>query len=227
VNAVVPVCTVISLLAGCAVSQLSTLKKDESDKNYAAIENKSIDSSCTGSGQGSPECAQMSEIQGRACLTLAQQEAAPNAACPPATDTARRRLQCAATDLDASRLGQQFSSDQLIELGEMHARALYCGATLKARSDGLPDAREAARELESPSLPPSPRREQLAAAAELYVANSDGLQDAERCRAALRAIARADRGLTESPDDSMKQGLQATRDHASSVAAHLTACPTS
>jgi len=91
----------------------------------------------------------------------------------------------------------------------------------------LPDAREAARELESPSLPPSPRLEQLAAAAELYVANSDGLQDAERCRAALRAIARADRGLTESPDDSMKQGLQATRDHASSVAAHLTACPTS
>jgi hypothetical protein len=221
------ICVATLLLAGCPLSQLNDLKKDEGDKNYSAIENTSIDSTCAGSGQGSAACAQASEIQGRACLTLAQQEAAPNAACPPDTATAQRRLKCAATDLDAARLGRQFPPDQLIELGEMHARALYCGATLKSRSDGLPDAREAARELELPSLPPSARREQLAAASELYVANSDQLSNAERCSAALRAIARADRGLQESPDDNMKQGLQATRAHASSVAGHLTGCPTS
>jgi hypothetical protein len=217
----------VALLAGCAVPLLSTLKKEETAGNYVAIEGKSIDSTCEGGREGSPECAQLSEIQGRACLTLARQEAAPNAACPPATDTARRRLQCAVTDLDAARLGQQFPPDQLMELGEMHARALYCGATLKSRIDGLPDARKAARELESPSLTPSPQREQLAAAAELYVANTDQLADADRCSAAQRAITRADRGLEESPDDEIKQGLMATREHAVSVAAHLSGCPTS
>jgi hypothetical protein len=220
-------CVATLLLAGCPLSQLNDLKKDEGANNYTAIENTSIDSTCAGKGQGSAECAQASEIQGRACMTLARQEAAANAACPPDTAAAQRALKCAATDLDASRLGQQFPSDQLIELGEMHARALYCGATLKSRSDGLPDAREAARELESPSLPASAQREQLAAASELYVANSDQLPNAERCSAALRAIARADRGLQESPDDNMTQGLQATREHAASVAAHLTGCPTS
>lgn len=214
------------LLAACATQQLQTLKNAEKAQNYTAIENTSIDS-CTGSGLGSPTCAQASEIQGRACLTLAQQESAPNAACPPDTATAQRRLQCAVTDLDAARLGRQFPPDQLVELGEMHARALYCGATLKSRSDGLPDAREAARELELTSLSPSARREQLAAASELYVANDDQLANAERCSAALRAIARADRGLQEGPDDNLKQGLQATRAHAASVAAHLTSCPTS
>lgn len=214
------------LLAACATRQLDTLKTEESTKNYTAIENTALDS-CTSAGPGSPECAQASEIQGRACLILAQQEAAPNAACPPDTTTAQRRLKCAVTDLDAARLGQQFPPDQLIELAEMHARALYCGATLKSRGDGLPDAREAARELEAPSLPLSARREQLAAASELYVANDDQLTNAERCSAALRAIARADRGLQASPDDAMQQGLRATRAHASSVAAHLTDCPTS
>jgi hypothetical protein len=216
----------VFLLTACATRQLDTLKTDEGAKNYTAIENSSIDS-CTGTGPSSSECAQASEIQGRACLTLAQQEAAPNAACPPDTTTAQHRLKCAVTDLDPARLGGQFPPDQLIELGEMHARALYCGATLKSRSDGLPEAREAARELEAPTLPPSARREQLAAASELYVANDDQLTNAERCSAALRAIARADRGLQESPDDAMKRGLQATRAHASSVAAHLTDCPTS
>jgi hypothetical protein len=226
VKPALPACLVTLLLASCATRQLETLKDDDTAKNYAAIEKTTIDS-CAGSGLGSPECAQASVIQGRACLTLAQQEAAPNAACPPDTATAQRRLKCAATDLDSARLGQQFPPDQLIEFGEMHARALYCGATLKSRSDGLPDAREAARELEMPSLPPSARREQLAAASELYVANDDQLANAERCSAAKRAIARADRGLQENPDDNMKQGLQATRDHASSVAARLTGCPTS
>jgi len=227
VKAELLICLGTVLLTGCATDQLQTLKKDETDKKYTVIESTSIDSTCAGSGQSSPECAQASEIQGRACMTLAQQEAAPNAACPPDTATAQARLKCVVTDLDAARLGRQFPPDQLIELAEMHARALYCGATLKSRSDGLPDAREAARELELPSLPPSARREQLAAAAELYAANDDQLANAERCSAALRSIARADRGLQASPDDAMKQGLQATREHAAAVAAHLTNCPTS
>lgn len=159
-------------------------------------------------------------------MTLAQREAVPDSVCPPTTDTARRRFQCAVTDLDPARLGQWFPSDQLIELREAHARALYCGAVVKARSDGLPDMRKAALELESPALPLSPTREQLAAAAELYVADSEEVEDAERCSAALRALARADRGLRATPDDTIKQELQVAQERASAVVSRQSGCPT-
>jgi hypothetical protein len=212
------------LAAGCAgtTAQLSDFKKAETAKNYAAIESKSIDASCASGSKGSSECAQLAEIQGRACLTLAQQESAPNAACPPATDSARRRLHCAAVDFDAARFGHQFPSDQMSEITENRARALYCGATLQARSTGIADAREAARELDT--LPANPQRDQLAAAAALYVANTDSESQADRCAAAARALSRAERGLQNSPSDDMKQGLMATADHAKTVATHLSNC---
>jgi hypothetical protein len=212
-----------ALIGGCGTTkQLSDFKKDEAAKNYAAIENQTIDSSCFAGGQATDECAQLTEIQGRACLTLARQEAAPNAACPPATDTARRRLQCAAKDFGVALTGGHFSADDQNDMTEMRARALYCGATLVSRADGLPDAREAARELDT--LPANPQRDQLAAAAALYVANSEQLSTADRCAAAQLAAARATRGLQNNPSSDMQRGLSDTRAHAVSVASHLTDC---
>jgi hypothetical protein len=210
-----------TILAGCAVSQLSDFKKAEAAKDYTAIENKTIDASCF-TDHPTEECAQAAEIQGRACLTLARQEAAPNAACPPATDTARRRLGCAARDFGLAQKSASFSADDRTDITEMRARALYCGATLMTRADGLPDAREAARELDA--LPPSASREQLSAAAFLYVANTDALSAADRCAAAQAAAARATLGLQNNPSGDIQQGLADTRAHAVSVASHLGDC---
>lgn len=211
-----------SLIGGCVVDQLSDFKSAEAAKNYAAIASKKIDSSCFANQQISDECAQLTEIQGRACLTLAQQEAAPNAACPPATASASSHLQCAAQDFGAAVNGGHVSSDDLNDDTEMRARALYCGATLVSRTDGLPNAREAARELDT--LPANPERDQLNAATELYVANSDQLSAADRCSAAQLAVDRANRGLQANPSGSIQDGLSDTRAHALSVAGQLTGC---
>jgi hypothetical protein len=211
------------LLAGCpgTTSQLSSFKSKEAAKNYVDIANTPIKSDCAGSAKAGAECAQLAEIKGRACLTLVQQQSAPNAACPPATDSARSQLRCAADNFDAARAGQNFPPDQLADMTEMRARALYCGATLEASSQGLVDANTAAMELGT--LPPTPSRDQLAASTQLYVANN-GVSNDDRCNAAKRAASFADRGMTENPTDDLKQGLMNTRAHAGMVAAHLSNC---
>jgi hypothetical protein len=132
-----------SLISGCAINQLNDFKKAEASKNYAAIADKKIDSSCFADQQISDECAQLTEIQGRACMNLALQETAPNAACPPPTDTASRHLQCAAHNFGAAVKGGNVAASDLNDYTEMRARALYCGATLVSRAEGLPNAREA------------------------------------------------------------------------------------
>jgi hypothetical protein len=212
-----------SVASACTVSQLSDFKKEEAAKDYTAIANKTIDAGCFVE-HPTDECAQAAEIQGRACLTLARQEAAPNAACPPATDTARRHLQCAAQDFGVAVKSASFSTGDKADFTEMRARALYCGATLMTRTQGLPDAREAAQELDT--LPSTPQRDQLSAAASLYVANSETLSAAERCAAAQAAVARASRGLQNNPSGDIQQGLTDTRTHAESVASHLPNCRT-
>jgi hypothetical protein len=213
----------VLFLAGCpgTTSQLSTFKKHEAEKNYVAIANTPIESNCAGSDKATAECAQLAEIKGRACLTLVQQQSAPNAACPPATDSARSQLQCAAANFDVARAGQNFPPDQLADMTEMRARALYCGATLEASSQGLVDVNAAANELGT--LPPTPSRDQLAASTQLYVANN-GVSNDDRCNAAKRSASLADRGMTENPTDDLKQGLMNTRAHAVMVAAHLQNC---
>ena len=212
-------------LSGCVLGptkQLGDFKKWEGANNLTAIEGQSIDASCAADKKDTPECAQLAEIQGRACLTLAKGEAAANAACPPATDTAKRRLQCAATDFDAARAGKQFPPDQLDQLTEMRARALYCHANTVARSDGLAEARAAGTELAS--LAENPQRDQLAASAALYEANTNQASAAERCGAARKAVQLANRGLQNNPSNDIQQGLDATRDHATAVAGSLPNC---
>jgi hypothetical protein len=208
-------------LAGC-VSQLSNFKKWEAAQQPEKIEVAPISSDCTGSARGSAECAQLQEIQARACLTLASREAAPGAACPPATDTARKRLKCAADGFAAAKSGNNFPADQRNEFSEMRARALYCRANLVAAADGISDVREASRELAM--LPDNPRRDQLAAAVALYVGNSEELSAAERCDGARRSVTLADRGLADAPSGDILTGLTNTRDHAVQVIKHLPSC---
>jgi len=155
-------------------------------------------------------------------MNLAQQEAAPNAACPQPTDTARRHLQCAAQDFGAAVKGGNVAASDLNDDTEMRARALYCGATLVSRADGLPNAREAGRELDT--LPPNPQRDQLNAATQLFVANNDQLSTTERCAAAQAAVDRANRGLQSNPPANIQEGLSDTRAHAISVAGQLNGC---
>lgn len=209
-------------LGGCAVDQLKNLKDDYRDQKYSAIESATLPANCFADGAVSEECAQLTDVQGRACYLLARQEAAANAACPPATDTARRRLQCAARDFGVATRGSNFSANDVNDMTEMRARSLYCGANLVTRAAGLPDVREASRELAT--LPSNPERDQLAASTQLYVANSEQLSGAERCTAARAAAQIAARGLQGNPSGDLLEGLNDTRAHAISVGNHLTDC---
>jgi hypothetical protein len=209
-------------LAGCLVDQLSEFKKLEGARDEAALEKKTVPAACFADGAISAECGQLAEIQGRACLTLATQETTAGAACPPPSDTALPRLQCAARDFAVAVKGTGFSAEDRNDFAEMRARALYCGATLGVRLQGLPDVREAARELET--LPANPERDQLAAATELYVANTEELSGADRCEGARLAVQRADRGLQGGATGDLQAGLTATRTHAMSVASRLDGC---
>jgi len=209
-------------LTGCAVSALDKLKGLESSQQFTKIEAEAIPGDCAGSGRGSEECAQIEEIHARACLTLAQQESAPGAACPPATDSARRRLKCAADGFKEAAVGGHFSSEQRNEFTQMRAQALYCGATLGARADGLASVREASRELAT--LPPNPRRDLLAASAALYVANTDDVSGHERCDAAQRAVDLANRGLAGGAPGALQDGLTNTKRLALEVGGRLAGC---
>lgn len=212
-------------LSGCVLGptkQLSDFKKWEGANNLTAIEGQSIDAGCAADKKGTPECAQLAEIQGRACLTLAKGEATANEACPPPTATAKRRLQCAATDFDTARVGKQFPADQLDQFTEMRARALYCHATTLGRPDGLSEAQQAGSELAS--LADNPQRDQLAASAALYEANTRQVAEADRCSAAKKAVQLANRGLKSDPSDDIRQGLQRSRNSAVLVAGSLLNC---
>jgi hypothetical protein len=201
---------------------LEQFKKEYDAKNFASIEDSTLPADCFAAGAVSPDCAQLTDLQGRACFILARQEAAANAACPPATDTARRRLQCAARDFGVATRGASMSANDVNDMTEMRARALYCGATLVDRAAGLPDVREAFRELGT--LSSTPERDQLAATTQLYVANSDQLSGAERCAAAKAAAQIAARALQNNPSGNILEGLNDTRAHAVSVGNHLTGC---
>jgi hypothetical protein len=214
-------------LSGCMViapttSQLNDFKNWEKAGNLTAIEGKSIDPSCSADKKGTPECAQLAEIQGRACDTLVKQDTAAQAACPPFTATTQRRLQCAATDFGQALIGKQFQPEELDQIAEMRARALYCHANTLSRPEGLPEAQEAGRVLAT--LSENSERDQLAASAALYEANTNQVSAAERCSAARTAVKLADRGLRNSPADDLQQGLSATRAHATAVAGSLSNC---
>lgn len=211
-----------AMLAGCATHQLEQFKQDYRAGKLTTIETSTLPANCFADGSVSDECAQLTDLQGRACLTLARQEAAANAACPPATDSARRRLQCAARDFAVATRSASFAATDINDMTEMRARALYCGATLVDRTAGLPDVREASRELAT--LPATAQRNQLAAATQLYIANSDQLPSAERCAAARSAAQIASKALESSSGDDLLDGLRDTRAHAIGVGAHLTDC---
>ena len=201
-------------------SELSILTKLQNEPEK--IEVRPISSGCS-SGATSAECAQIQEIHAHACFNLARSEAAAMAACPPVTDTAQRRLKCAAAGYAAAKSGNYFNTDKLINITENRARALYCGANMVARVAGLGDAREAIRELAT--IPGSPRRDELAAAAALYVANTDQLSAAERREGSRRSVEFADRGLAaSSTDDPFRAGLIATQQLALDVIAALPPC---
>lgn len=215
------------LLGACAslpgpVAQLERFKDAEANNRPAEIEAERVDADCLKAEGASDACPQIFAIHARACLQLARNEAAPGAACPPATETARRRMDCAATGYGKARAGTGFSTSQREEFVESRARALYCGASYRTPAEGLPMAVDAGAELDG--LPPNPRRDQLAAAVALYVANRDLLPADQRCRAARRAADLATRGLASNPAQELAGGLRAAGEGARTVAARINGC---
>jgi hypothetical protein len=212
-----------SLVAMCSVlsgptAQLQQYEKAEAAKDFATIENSPIDAACV-SGAGSDACPKLFAIRARACMQLARDEAAPGAACPPPTDSAKRRLDCAASNFAAARQASGFTPVQRDEFTEMRARALYCGATFRDASEGVPMDQTAGSELAS--LPPNARRDQLAASAALNIANRDALASNVRCDAARQAVHLAERGLTETPTEDLAAGLRGARSAAQGVLTRL------
>jgi len=185
------------VMSGCCgpVWQLSDWQDLENAKQYDEIEVEAIDSECIAQdGKMNEACPKLFAIHARACLILARAETSETAACPPYTESARKRMDCAAADYAKARSGN-FSNDQLIEFSEHQARALYCGANFRTRPEGVPLARKAVVELSG--LPPNPRRDHLAASAELFLAGTDQLSAADRCQSAKKALQFTSRGLAD------------------------------
>ena len=219
-----PMLFIVSVLAlsGCEVNKVKNFKDWEAANKLTDIEKADIKSACDGSGKGSEECTQLAEIQGRACFNLVKQDTAAKAACPAFTPTTQSRLQCTVNDFELALAGKQYIHDQVEEVTEMHARALYCHANTLTKQAGLPEAQQAGRELAT--LPANPERDQLAASAALYEANNNQAPVADRCSAARSAVSFANRGLQNNPPGDLQQGLGATREHAITVAGTLPNC---
>lgn len=212
-------------MSGCfgPISQLNDWHDLESSKQYDKIEAEVIDSDCViQSGKIDEACPKLFAIHARACLTLARIETAETAACPPDTESARQRMDCAAADYDKARSGD-FPNDQLVEFTEHRARALYCGAHFRTRSEGLPLAREAVAELSR--LPANPRRDHLAASAHLFVAGTDQVSAADRCQSAKTVLHLTNRGLSDgSASVAVADGLRGAQAAANRIIDRVNGC---
>lgn len=197
------------LIVGCEtpglpgpIAQLDRYQKAEAAGQYKDIVADSLSGDCTGGGSASDACPKLHAIRARACLTLAHQAAAPNAACPGSG--ARDLLACAAENYGAVLDSATFSPAQRTDFRDNHARATYCLANLSAGAERQSLGQQALDDLTR--LPQDPRRDQLAASTALLLA--DGASGTARCDLYRQAAARARRGLGEQPTADVAAGLQ-------------------
>ena len=211
------------LLAACSqvpgpIAQLDRFKTAEAAKNYSAIEAEPVNADCN-TADKSEACPQLFEIHARACLRLVAAETPAGAACPAPSDAVRRRLDCAASGFAAARDSGSFSTVQSEDFTDMRAHALYCGATLRDTSEGVPLARTSLAELAT--LPATPERDHAIASAALNIANREDLPQAQRCDAARQAVRAAEWGLTGTPAAAIADGLRGARGAARGIITRL------
>lgn len=188
---------VLAFLPGCVADEgVARLLQSQEQERPDAIAAAPVPAECRSTPFKSGACAGIHERRAHACLELARRETAPKAACPSlGSPSARRWLQCA---VDSYAMAPPPEQAQSADLRRNRARAFYCGARLQAMEGasatrGAALASRAASELSA--LPPSPADAQLAASAELFIAQEARLPADERCASARRAALLASRGL--------------------------------
>ncbi len=217
----VPLLALLSvLLGGCPsqiipgpVAQLDRYEKAEQAGRPADIVADPISGDCAGGASQSAACPKLHAIRARACLQVARQAAAPNAACPGSGS--RDVLACAVENYGAVLNDSSFSAEARNDFRENHARAAYCLANLSGGTDRQRLGQQAADDLGR--LPADPRRDQLAASTWLLLA--DASTGAARCDQYRQAATVAARGLAANPDAELTGGLQSALTTARSRAA--------
>lgn len=215
-----------ALLAACAAvpgttSQLDRMTRAQADGQDAANAAEVPEGDCAGAATD-PACARIQAIRGRACLAMARAEAAPGAACPPPTASARKHLDCAVAAYAKARTAAAAGTVDAANLAENAARAQYCAAGYRPPAEGLELLREARAALGG--LPVTPERDLLNASAALAVAQRTGLPPADRCGAARETSRLVARALDASPAPTIADAARATRNAARQEAAGLPNC---
>lgn len=218
--------TLLLLLGGCAAvtgstGQLDRMTQAQTEGRDAANAAEVAEGDCLTQPR-EPACLRIQAIRGRACLALARAEAAPGAACPPPTASARKNLDCAVDAYAKAQGAAPAGSVDAVNLAENAARAQYCAAGFKPPADGLALLRQARSGLGG--LPPTAERDLLAASAALAVAQRTALGNDERCSAAREASRLAGRALDGGPPASIADASRATRNAARQEAAGLNNC---
>lgn len=219
--------TLLLLLGACAAvtgptGQLDRMTKAQTEGRDAANAAEVPDGDCVAQ-PSEPACLRIQAIRGRACLSLARAEAAPGAACPPPTATARHNLDCAVDAYSKARGAAPAGSADALNLAENTARAQYCASGFRPPADGLALLRQARSGLTG--LPASADRDLLSASVALAMAQRPALANDERCAAAREAARLAARALDGSPQPSVADASRATRNAARQEASGLTNCP--
>lgn len=214
------------LLAACAAApgnsgQLDRMSKAQTEGRDAANAAEVAEGDCL-SQPTDAACLRIQAIRGRACLALARSEAAPGAACPPPTPSARRHLDCAVEAYSKAGGAASTGSADAQNLTENAARAQYCAAGFKPPADGLGLLRQARSGLSG--LPSTAERDLLGASVALAMAQRAGLAGDERCAAAREASRLAARALDGSPPPPLADASRATRNAARAEAAGLANC---
>jgi hypothetical protein len=218
---------VVLLLGACAAvpgggpsSQLDRMTQAQKQGLDAQNAAEVPDADCV-SNPSAAACLRIQAIRGRACLALAQKEAAPGAACPP--PSTRANLDCA-VDAYAKAGGTTADEREDAEnLAENTARARYCAAGYRADpAQSLALLRQARSGLGT--LAPNPGRDLMNASAALAIAQRDAAPASERCAAAKDAASLARRAASGAAPANIATAAQGTQNAARQVAGGLAGC---
>ena len=187
------------------IAQLQRFEKAADAGQHAAVANETVSGDCLPGGSGSDACPAIFAVHGRSCLEVARAEAAPGAACPGPTPTAKTALDCAARDLSAAEASRKFDGTKLADIRQNRAQAQYCSATFLAAPDGAPLATQAEDAMRTANTAGG---KVVAARAALYFAARSAFPAAQRCAGVQRARGATRDGQALQPDPATADALR-------------------
>jgi hypothetical protein len=122
-----------------SVAQMDRFQQNAHQKNWSAIASETV----VDCPPGSAGCANLHATHGDACMSLVMGGRDSLAACPSASDEARKRLDCTAQDYAAATAGSGLDAAARARLQARRSQALYCRANMETNEGGLAYAREA------------------------------------------------------------------------------------